>query len=183
MPDFTSPDVRNYAIFKGNVYFKKSGDATRRHLGNCTGFNFEPAVDTLDHFSAMQGVRKKDFSAVVGQTATITITLEEMTLKNLQLALFGGEIAADGDTTDGGANLGFEIFAASEVSGILELEGSNDIGPKYNIRLPSVTFKPNGGIEFIGDQDWANTELQGEVLAVGESFGRIWLQDSAVTTT
>lgn len=183
MTDYTSPDVRNYTIFKGNVFFTPTGGA-RRHLGNCTQFSFEPAVDTLDHFTAMQGIKKKDFSATLSQTATLSLTLEEMTKLNLQMALFGGDIAADPLTsTEYHNKLGFDIFAVSEVTGMVELEGSNDVGPKYNIKLPSVTFKPNGAIEFIGDADWANVQLQGDVLAVGDSFGRIDNAELPATTT
>lgn len=181
--ELASPNVLNYAVLKGNVYFTPEG-GSRRHLGNCTQFDFEPAVESLDHFSAMEGVRTKDFSVTLEKSATLTLTLEEITLKNLQMAMMGGDIsAATGEaTTDGGNNMGFEIFAESEVRGVVELEGSNDIGPKYNIRLPSVSFKPSGAIPFIGDQDWASIEVQGEVLVVNGSFGRIWLQDSAATT-
>lgn len=182
MAELASPNVLNYSVFKGNVYWTPAGGGSRRHVGNCTQFSFEPAVDVLDHFSAMQGVKTKDFSVTLQKSASVSITLEEMTLKNLQLALLGGPVAADTDTTDGGL-LGFEILAVSQNNGVLELINTNDVGPKYHITLPSVNLRPNGAVEFIGSDDWANCELQGDVLAVGSSFGRIDLLDSGTTTT
>lgn len=178
--ELASPNVLNYAVLKGIVHFTPEG-GVRRDLGNCTQFDFEPAVETLDHFSSRTGVRSKDFSVTLEKSATVTITLDEITLKNLQMALMGGTISAGDGTTEGGDNAGFDIFAESEVRGVLELTGTNDVGPRYNIRLPSVSFKPGGAIPFIGD-DWAAIELSGEVLAVDGSFGRVWLQDSNPTT-
>lgn len=180
--ELASPNVQNYAVLKGNLYFTQTGGGSRRHLGNCTAFNFEPAVDVLDHYSSMTGVKTKDFTATLQKSATVTFTLEEMTLKNFQLALFGGAIAGDADTTNGGLQ-GFDILVNSSINGVLELEGSNDVGPQYLLTLPSVNLRPNSGIDFIGDDDWANMELTGDVLAVGNSFGRMDLRGSEPATT
>jgi hypothetical protein len=178
-----SPNTDNYAVLKGNVYFTKTG-GTRRHLGNCTQLAVTPEVEKLDHFSSMAGVKSKDKSVVIQKTLTLTLNLEEITLDNLQLALFGGDIAAaDGEaTTDGGNDRGFDIFAVSEITGVLEVIGSNDIGPKYNARFPNVSFSPDGGIDLIGDDDWAALQVSAEALYTDGTFGRMWLQDSAVTT-
>lgn len=174
MADLASPNVGNYAILKGKVFFTPTGGA-RRSLGNCTQFDIEPTVDTLDHFSAQEGVKSKDFSATISVSATASLTLDEISLKNLQLALFGSAIAADSDATDTTerADTGFEVLGVSSVTGKLEIEGTNDVGPKYNGRFESVTFKPNGPVSFIGDADWATIQLQGDVLKTGGSFGRI----------
>lgn len=176
MAELASPNVQNYAVLKGNVYFTPSIEGgTRRHIGNCTQFDFEPAVDTLDHFSAMTGTKTKDFSVALTKSATLSLTLEEITLKNLQIAMLGGVLGSDPvtDTTEGHGEQGFEILTTSLVNGKIELIGDNDVGPKYRVTLPSVNFQPNGAVPFMGDADWANIELKGDVLAVDGSFGRV----------
>lgn len=175
MPDFNSPNTGNYAVFKGNAYFTPAGGA-RRHIGNCTQFDVTPSVDSLDHFSAMAGVKTKDKSVVLTKTLTIDLTLEEFTAENMALALFGDGV---GEDTDG--NKRIDIFASSEVSGRLELTGSNDIGPRWDYDLPNVTFKPNGAISAIGDSDWANVQVTGEVLFTAGHFGFATLQESTVS--
>lgn len=180
MAELASPNILNYALLKGNVYFTQVG-GSRRHLGNCILFDTEPSVEKLDHFSSMVGVKTKDQSVVLSKTLTLTLTLEEITLSNLRIALFGGPVTA-GDTTDGAGNDGFDIFAVSEVRGVLEIEGSNDVGPKYSARFPNVTFTPNGATSLMGGDDWANIPLTGEALAVNGVPGRMWLQDSETTT-
>lgn len=178
--ELASPNVLNYAVLKGNVYFTPSG-GTRRHLGNAPQFQLELGVDKLDHFSSMTGVKTKDQSIVLEKTCTVNLTLEEVTLKNLNIALLGGAIAGDTDTTDGGL-LGFNIGVNSTINGVLELIGSNDVGPQMKITLPSVNFTPSNAIDFIGD-DWAGVELTGDVLAVNGSFGRLDQIGTEATTT
>lgn len=182
MAELVSPNVLNYAVFKGNVYFTPSGGGTRRHLGNATTFSLEPTINKLDHFSSMTGIRSKDKSVIIEKSFTLSLVLEEMTLKNFQLALLGGAIAADTDTTDGGLQ-GFEIGAVASTNGIIEFDGTNDVGPQYKMTLYSVDISPDGAVEFIGDNDWANVALTGDVLAVNGSFGRFDLKDSETTTT
>lgn len=174
MAELASPNTGNYSVLKGNVYWTPAG-GTKRHLGNCTQFDFEPVVDTLEHYSQMEGVKVRDLSVAIQKSATVSLTLDEISLKNLQLALLGGSLGADPitATTDGHGEQGFNILTQDLVNGILELEGSNDIGPKYRVYLPSVNFKPNGAISFMGDADWASIELQGDVLAINGSFGRV----------
>jgi hypothetical protein len=177
MPDFTSPNVQNYAIPKANVYFTPVG-GERRHIGNVPAANFSMEIERLEHFSAMAGIKIRDFTAVTSKSGTLTLTLEEMTLANLSLALLGSAPTAD---TDG--DFGFDIGAADAITGRVEIIGSNDIGPKYTYDFPSVTFIPTDGVDFISDADDAvqSVQLEGEVNATGTpaSFGRATLQDSA----
>lgn len=182
MAELVSPNVLNYALFKGNIYWTPSG-GTRRHMGNCTAFSIEPDITKLDHFSNMVGIRSKDKSVVTEKAFTLSLTLEEMTLKNFQLALLGGPISTDTDTTNGGLQ-GFEIGSVASTNGIIEYIGSNDVGPKYNLTLYSVDISPDGATEFMGDgSDWANVALTGDMLAIDGSFGRFDLQGSEATTT
>jgi hypothetical protein len=175
MSDYTSPDVRNYTIGKGSVFFTPVG-GVRRHLGNAVAFEVELTIEELDHFSSMSGVRTKDLVAVLEKSGVIRVNLEEITAENLRIALMGGELDVD---TEG--NKIFEIMAANLTRGRLEFVGNNDVGPKWTYDFPSVAFRPNGAINQISD-DWMILELEGEIEAVNGKFGTATLQNSADTT-
>jgi len=54
-------------------------------LGNCNQFEFEPQVTRLDHWEHMTGIRSKDFSPIVQQSARCRLRLDEFTVTNLQM--------------------------------------------------------------------------------------------------
>lgn len=97
----SSPNTENYFIGKGNVYWMGSEETVWRHLGNVPEFEVSLTIDKLDHFSSMEGTRKKDRSIVREQGGTVRMVLEELTAQNLELALMGTASAAavDLDTT------------------------------------------------------------------------------------
>jgi hypothetical protein len=176
MPAYTSPDVRNLVIGKANVFFKKEGDTERRHIGNVPEFAPEPAVETLDHFSSMAGVKKRDRNVVIEQTMTVAFTIEEWTVENLAIALQGATgVDSEGQTT-------IAIGAVSDTRGELTLEMTNDVGPRYNVVFPSVALRPAGGIGFISEE-WASVDLEGEIDIVDGSFGIATLVGSGSTET
>jgi hypothetical protein len=144
-------------------------------MGNCTAFEFEPAVEVLEHFSSMTGVRSKDYTVVLEKSGTINVTLEEMTAENMALMLLG-EIVTDSD-----GNKAIDILSEDLIRGRLEIIGSNDVGPKWDFNYPSVAFRPNGSINSIAEDDWSAIELTGEVEMVNGIAGRATLQDSAVS--
>lgn len=154
-----SPNTGNYFIGKGNVYFTPIIDGvytTERHMGNVPQFQFTPNVDTLEHFSSMQGVKTKDFEIITTLEGTLAITLEEYTPNNLAIGLLG---AVDVDAEDGPE---IDVFAVSEVRGKVRLEGTNDYGAKINATFYNVQFTPNGDIGFITDE-LGQIELEGSV--------------------
>ena len=162
----TSPSILNYQVGKGTVSFTPSG-GTLRSLGNCSSLSVSPTVTKLDHFSSQAGLKTKDRSVTVETGATVSLVLDEITAANLQLALSGGTITA-------GA---FDILAASEIEGELVFTGTNTIGNTVTLTLLSVSFSPNGSVEFISDE-WNQIEIQGEVLAVAGDFGTVLVTDA-----
>src|SRR6187397_342216 len=92
MPE--SPNVLNYYIGKGNVYFKRSGDADYRHVGNVPEFEFTPDIEKLEHFSSMSGTKSKDRVVVTAKSATVRLVLDEWTAENIAIA-FLGEVGAN----------------------------------------------------------------------------------------
>lgn len=173
MPAYPTPDPRNYAIFKGIVHFTPEGGA-RTDLGNVSGFSLTPEVEKLPHYSSRSGVKTKDREVVVQKTNTITMVLEEMTALTFRLALLGTQ----GTDTDG--NIVIEVDDTDLLRGLLEFEGTNEVGPKWNFNFPSVAISPSGAIDLISEE-WAAIEVTGDIEATNGVFYTATLQDSAVT--
>jgi hypothetical protein len=162
----TSPNVLNYFIGKGTVSFTPTGGAAR-DLGNAPSFSLGPTIETLEHFSSRSGIRSKDRTVTLSRGGVINMILDEITLENLQLALFGGAID-DGTVGD----REFSLLGASEITGSITLTGTNDVGNQFTVIVDSVTFTPTGEFDFISDE-FGQIELTGEVLEVDGSFGRV----------
>lgn len=163
-PSLQSPNTGNYFVGKGVLQFKPEGDANYYYLGNVTAMEFEPTLETLEHFSSMEGVRSKDVTVVLSKGGTITITMEELTARNLALFLLG-----DVDTSDPLAP-SVEIFASELLSGALKFIGTNEIGPRWTFDFAKVDFVPSGSFNPISDE-WGALEVTGELAQSGGTFG------------
>jgi hypothetical protein len=84
-----SPNVANYYVGKGVVSWEPQGGGGFQDLGNVAKFEFTPEVKLLDHFSARLGTKVKDLSVVLEKSAKVSLTMDEWTLANLQIALMG----------------------------------------------------------------------------------------------
>jgi len=169
-PTMESPNVGNLQVGKGIVTFHKTGDAGFRDLGNVTSLVVTPAIETLEHFSSREGVRKKDLVITLEQGGTVTMVMEEFTAYNLSIMTLGSmdEAAVGGPEV--------EIFAATAITGHLRFVGTNDVGPKITLDLWNVSFTPTGDLQMISDE-WNNMEVEGEVLvaADGANVGKFGL--------
>jgi hypothetical protein len=159
----TSPNVDNYWIGKGIIKFQPEGQTGFVHLGNAPEVEYTPAVDVLDHFSSMAGVRSKDRKVVREKSANIRIVLEEMTPDNLGLAFMGGVTDPTAPATE---PFTIDIFSLSEINGALRFIGQNDIGPRVQIDLPNVSIVPTSSINLISEE-WGSIEITAEVLIDG----------------
>jgi hypothetical protein len=95
-PDTTlvSPLVSQYYIGKGIVSFQlmtgvTTPDIAYVDVGNVPVFEFTPNITTLAHFSSRFGVRAKDLEVITEKSATLAITMEEWTYRNLMVAFLG----------------------------------------------------------------------------------------------
>jgi hypothetical protein len=164
-----SPNVENYFVGKGKIYFQPEGAAgviTDYDVGNCTEFELAPTIEKLDHFSSREGVKQKDKSIVLSKGATARIVMEEFTPDNLALMLLGTPNVADL------SNVTIDMFADNAKRGHMRYVGTNEVGPRWTFDLPVVEFSPSGSISPISDE-WGNLEVTGEVLVSGDpaSFG------------
>lgn len=145
-PTTVSPNVGNIQVGKGRVEFFKDGGSEWRHLGNINEMVFTPEVETLEHFSSMEGTKKKDLIIILEQKGTVRFVMEEITPENLALMVYGDvdEVAVGGPEV--------EIFANSGITGSLRFTGTNDIGPKITATFYHVSFTPTGDLGFISDE-------------------------------
>lgn len=160
-----SPNIVNYTVGKGSVFIRVSGETNFRHIGNCPVFSFTPAIEKLEHFSSMEGVKTKDRTEILSKSGTLNITFEEMTPENLRLALLSAA-----PTTESGGDQELTIFTSSSIRCEVKFVGNNDIGPRWEVLFHQVDFIPSGEIPFISEE-WMQVELEGECAAVNGSFG------------
>lgn len=89
----TAPSTDNYLVGKGKVYFDRfddDGNSTGElDLGNDPSFALTPDNEMLEHFSSMEGIKKKDKSAVIASNLNGKFTLDEINIDNLAIALYG----------------------------------------------------------------------------------------------
>src|SRR5262245_43025921 len=164
----TSPSVQNYHIGKGVVSFKEAGGSTFRDLGNAPSFIYTPGIEKLEHFSSREGVKTKDFTAITQISATVKLTLDEITGENLAYFALG----TTGTDTDG--NVTISGRSKTEFTGTIKVVGTNDIGQQVDF-LGDVSFVPSGDFSFITAEDQFTTlEIEAEVQKdVNGAFG-IW---------
>lgn len=170
-----SPDVGNLFVGKGVLQFQKEGSSLWEYLGNVPELEFSPALETLDHFSSMAGIRSKDKTVVLTQGGTIRIVMEELTARNLSLFLL-----SEPDVTDPQLPT-VEIFGSQTFSGKVRFIGTNEIGPKWTFVFNKIDFIPSGSFNPISDE-WGNLEVTGNLATAGGSFGTATRRDLKIYT-
>ena len=173
----TSPNVANYHIGKGIVSFKEAGATTFTDLGNAPKFVYTPAVTKKEHFSAREGVKTKDFTAITQVGATIKIDLDEIT--GLNLSFFA--LATSGTDSDG--NVTLSGLSKSEFTGEIKVLGTNDIGQQVDF-LATVSFVPSGDFSFITDaDDFTVIQIEAEVMKGPDGDFGVWtIRDDVVAS-
>jgi len=165
-----SPDVDNYFVGAGVLKWQMISpvlDVGFRLAGNCSKFELSSQVTRLKHYSSQTGTRFKDRDVVTQVDATVALTLDEITASNLQLFLLGDK---------SGVNpIMVNILNTPNIHGALRLIGTNDVGAKCQIDLPSVLITPSGALGLINAGTWGEIVLTAEVngdIATGK-FGRL----------
>lgn len=166
MAGHASPDIRNYTVGKGKVYFKGADDSEFAAVGNCPEFEFTPEIEKLEHFSSMEGVKTRDRTVVISKKGTLKVSTDEWTIANLARAVLG---AATSDSDGRGV---IDIFSENAISGEVKFIGTNEVGPRYQWHFLKVDFLPGEAVSPISDE-WGVLQLSGEVSAVDGVFGTI----------
>ena len=165
-----SPDTLNYVLSQGNVYFTPSG-GSKFHMGNSTRLLYSPTVDKLEHFSRMTPVRTKDKTFIRQISATVQLTLEEITFENIGIFMQGD--SANTSTIAGLSNLAQE--------GLLEFTGTNSVGNQL-AWSGQVSFTPSGDFDFL-KEDLTEILLTADVLVDSNGFyGETTITEAATAT-
>jgi hypothetical protein len=110
----TSPDVSNYLLGKCVVYFDRFNSAGAQtgemDLGNTPNFSITPNVESIDHFSSREGLKKKDKSVDTGLGYTAKFAADEFSRDNLNLFLLGD--GTEGSETQNAGAVGNEAVTA-----------------------------------------------------------------------
>jgi hypothetical protein len=93
-----SPSTENYLYGKGEILFKPTGETGYMHLGNCPAFALNVEFEKAEHYSSMAGTKEKDLSKVIQKTVKSSITMEELSVQNMNLVLMGGTVAETSQT-------------------------------------------------------------------------------------
>lgn len=159
-----SPSTENYVVGKGFLIFRPVGETDFFHLGNVPNFVFTPAVEKIEHFSSMAGTKEKDKVIVTQKTATVKITMEEFSKRNLGIMLMGDVNDTDPD------HIIIDVFSTTALTGELRFYATNDVGPRWRFFLNQVQFTPSGDFSPITDAI-ANMVVTGDVYAVDGNWG------------
>jgi hypothetical protein len=156
----TSPSTALYTLGKGILSIGDWDGTTPPtageyvDVGNCPSFEVEVTEESLDHYSSREGTRKKDKSVIIETGYTATFTLDEMSVKNLQIYL---------KATLQGSNV-LLANTSLEKEYALKFVSNNPAGPDQIWELWRVKLSPNGAFSLIGEE-WSTLSFTGEGLA------------------
>lgn len=160
-----SPDIRNYRIPGAIIEAKFTDDMDYVDLGNLVDFQYTPSIEKKEHFSSRSGTRIKDYSVVSQIAAVITLTLDEITSRNLRMFLLGAS------TTNTAGDEEITPLTAPNLTADIRVTGTNTIGPMIDF-LGNVTFAPSGDLSLQADNDdWSQIPLTADVNKSDDRFG------------
>jgi hypothetical protein len=173
-PHEQSPNIGNYVVGRGIGYIKLvppsyQSDAGYVDCGNITEFTFQVKPTRLDHFSSRVGVRKKDMVVVTELAATLTMTLEEFTARNIAFAALGAPHESPQGTYV------VSILSQPLVYAAFKFVSTNVVGPQWTYEFPLCLFTPSKAISLLptGSGSWGALDFECDVLfdQVSGSFG------------
>jgi hypothetical protein len=173
-PGLLSPDKGNLQIGKGFLLFQPDGVGDFYCLGNCPVVNIGPKVTLLDHFDSQAGIKTLDQRVVTERLMEVKVDMEEITAKNLALLMTG--TVDDTDPLQPIVN----FFAKPSISGHFKFYAANQIGPRWYVDIPTLTFFPTGAFDPVGDK-YTVMQVTGTVFETDGSFGSAQLKPPALS--
>jgi len=157
----SSPSTTLYSLGKGIL---KIGEWTGEtpptlpagysDVGNCPKFDVEVTEEKLDHFSSRSGIRQKDKTITLETGYSVKFSLDEMSVKNLQIFL---------KATLSGSNVLLANTALNKEFALL-FTADNPVGPNETWQFHRLTIAPDGAFNLIGD-DWQVLSFDGTGLS------------------
>lgn len=135
-------------------------------LGNVQEWSLTPKPTTIDHKNTQGPLKVVDLTALTLFAMDFSITADEWTPDNMEMALAGTSI----DTTAGRIiNIG-----VAAVRRQMKFTGANEFGPNWEVILPNVFIASTEKLSLISSSDeFAPINLSGKILyaAAIQSFG------------
>lgn len=101
-----NPNTDNYTVPGGiALYFKETGGAVFKHLGNIVEVEMEPGAEELEHYSNLSGKRTLDKSIVLEEKLSINFTFDEANIENMRYFFRAGSIENVGEGTDNATDI------------------------------------------------------------------------------
>lgn len=183
-----------YTVPKAQIFFKKTGETEYQNLGDADALTLEIAVEEQERYANDRGIRTLVKRTVTQTSATISMTLAQMSAFARAASLMADAEVVDG--TEEALDLGGEIvefMSGGHKSGIannptlrgeLVIRGVNAEGPKSLLRLWDVEIRPASARSFISDTEIATIELSGAAYpAVGKAAGYEIGEELTITGT
>jgi hypothetical protein len=141
----TAPNINNYQIPTGKVFFKPTG-GTFRDLGNCVSFTISSTLTKKEHFRNYGGRRTKDKTIITQVQATAKFVLDEINADNLAFFALGTPVQNSDDS--------YSISGLSNTNftGTMRVIGDNQVGPLVHWE-GDVSFNPAGDFSLLKDND------------------------------
>lgn len=154
---YDSPDVRNYVIPTGIAYFRTEDVTDYADLGACSAQTISISTTKKDHKIARGGTVSTDFSVITDVSATLKLTLDELTPENFALFLLSDVTL----NTDGSKSV--ETLASPNKSGYFKFVADQAYGPQYSWEA-YVTLGPSGDLSGIDlNADFATLPIEGSI--------------------
>ena len=157
----SSPSTTLYALGKGVLEIGEWSGATPplypggyTDVGNCPKFEVEVTEEKLDHYSSRSGIKRKDKTVTLETGYTCKFSLDEMSVKNLQMFL---------KATLSGSNV-LLANTALDKEYALRFTSDNPVGPNETWEFWRMTLAPDGAFSLIGDE-WQTLSFTGTGLA------------------
>lgn len=153
-------------------------------IGNIVVASMAPEVTFLDHYTTVNGTRKKDRSLITNKALAINFTFDEITGGAMKEWLLAS--AQNSNDPSAISALNFEIYpmARGEIKGCAKLEFNSEFGRDYTWYIPCASLKPDGTMDY-NAEDWMNAKGIIECLVddagdVNKPFGKIVFDDDNI---
>jgi len=176
-PSVHSPDVGNLFVGRGYLSMQLSGESAFTDMGNATAFSLQVQPTLLHHYSSRIGVRKKDLSVVTQLDATLQMTLEEITVRNMAMFVLGTPLASGADS--------IFLMAQPLYYASLRFTATNVVGAEWNAVFPLVLLSPRNAFQLIaeGSGNWAGLQMQGDIQYDSTSGQFGWVYSDSFSPT
>lgn len=124
-------------------------------VGNTTNVEIAPDITYLDHFTSINGERRKDKTVVTTKALTVNFTFDEINGTNIKRFFYG----ADGVT----ASPTYIVNASPTKEFSAQIRMYTGVGNDFIYKIPRAALKADGSLAF-NAEDWINANMMLDVL-------------------